>query len=389
MARKTGVYRASIVGGEKVRAFIPYPLPPKNPPLKVEVALADIHNEALAAISRLKIASAMVPGNEWFLYGFVRKEAVVSSQIEGTQSTLEDVIAYELSRQSADVADVEEVCNYVDALNYARAELESPKGLPVSTRLICEIHKRLMKGVRGQEKQPGTIRSSQNWIGGSRPGNAKFVPPTPDSVPELLAALDKWIHSDDPLPPLVKAGLAHVQFETIHPFLDGNGRVGRLLITLLTEHWKLLDGPFLYASLGFKRHRQEYYKRLDAVRSSGDWEGWTEFFLKCVRESADDGANAAQRMFRLVSDDRRTLIYLGSANASAFRLFEQLPEHPMITSAKALELTASTKPTTNKAIESLVEAGILKEITGKQRDRIYAYRKYLDVLAEDTRSLPD
>jgi Fic family protein len=389
MARKTGVYHTSTVGGEKVRAFTPHPLPPKSPALNIDGDLADAHILALAAISRLKIASAMVPSPEWFLYGFVRKEAVVSSQIEGTQSTLEDVIAFELNRQAGDVADVEEVCNYVDALSYAREQLASPKGLPLSTRLICEIHKRLMKGVRGQEKQPGRIRTSQNWIGGTRPGNAKFVPPPPDSVPELLAAFDKWIHSEDPLPPLVRAGLAHVQFETIHPFLDGNGRVGRLIVTLLTEFWDLLDGPFLYVSLGFKRHRQEYYQRLDAVRANGDWEGWTDFFLRCVQESADDGANAAQRMFRLVSDDRQTLTNLASVNVSAIRLFEQLPEHPMITAAKALELTTSTKPTTNKAIESLVEAGILEEITGKQRDRIYAYRKYLDVLAEDTKSLPE
>jgi Fic family protein len=301
---------------------------------------------------------------------------------------LEDVIAYELGRQGGDVAELEEVCNYVDALNFARAELARPKGLPLSARLMCEIHKRLMKGVRGQEKRPGKVRVSQNWIGGTRPGNAKFVPPPADAVPELLAALDKWIHSDDHLPPLVKVGLAHVQFETIHPFLDGNGRLGRLLVTLLTEHWRLLDGPFLYVSLGFKRHRREYYRRLDGVRVNGDWEGWTRFFLRCVQESADDGANAAQRMFRLVSEDRRGLMGLSSVTVTAIRLFELLPMYPMISSAKALELTGGTKPTANKAIESLVEAGVLEEITGKQRDRIYVYRRYLDVLTEDTKTKP-
>jgi Fic family protein len=375
MTRKRGVYLTAKIGGEKVRAFTPNPLPPKNPPLIIDGNLAETQQSALAALSRLQVASAMVPSPQWFLYGFVRKEAVVSSQIEGTQSTLEDVISFELNRQPGDASDVEEVCNYVDALNYARAELARPKGLPLSTRLVCAIHKRLMKGVRGQEKQPGKIRTSQNWIGGTLPGNAKFVPPPPDSVPALLADLDKWIHSKDAIHPLVRAGLAHVQFETIHPFLDGNGRVGRLIVTLLTEHWNLLDGPFLYVSLGFKRHRQEYYRRLDEVRTGGDWEGWTDFFLRCVRESADDGANAAQRMFRLVSDDRRTLMNLGSVNVSAIRLFELLPEHPMVTASKAVELTASTKPTVNKAIESLVEAGILEEITGKQRDRIYVYRE--------------
>lgn len=388
MGRKTGIYHSSMVGGEKVRAFIPFPLPPTEPPLIIKSGLAESHAAAISAISRLKIASAMVPSPEWFLYGFVRKEAVVSSQIEGTQSTLEDVIAYELGRQGGDVAELEEVCNYVDALNFARAELARPKGLPLSARLMCEIHKRLMKGVRGQEKRPGKVRVSQNWIGGTRPGNAKFVPPPADAVPELLAALDKWIHSDDHLPPLVKVGLAHVQFETIHPFLDGNGRLGRLLVTLLTEHWRLLDGPFLYVSLGFKRHRREYYRRLDGVRVNGDWEGWTRFFLRCVQESADDGASAAQRMFRLVSEDRRGLMGLSSVTVTAIRLFELLPMYPMISSAKALELTGGTKPTANKAIESLVEAGVLEEITGKQRDRIYVYRRYLDVLTEDTKTKP-
>lgn len=384
MKRTTGVYHTSAGGGEKVRTFIPHSLPPANPILRIEGELADQHNAALAAMGRLDIASHMVPSPEWFLYGFVRKEAVVSSQIEGTQSTLEDVLAFELNSKSHDVADVEEVCNYVEALNFARAELVNEGGLPLCTRLICEVHKRLMQGVRGGEKQPGTIRTSQNWIGGTRPGNAKFVPPPPDAVPELLAVLDKWIHSDDQLPPLVKAGLAHVQFETIHPFLDGNGRVGRVLVTLLTEHWRLLSGPYLYVSLGFKRHRQEYYRRLEAVRAEGDWEGWTSFFLRCVHESAVDGANAAQRLFRLVNDDRRALTNLKSVNVSALRLFELLPEQPMVTAAKALEMIGSTKPTTNKAIDALMEAGILEETTGKQRDRIYAYRKYLDVLAEDT-----
>ena len=231
--------------GRTFRAFTPNPLPPRNPPLIIEVGLAQTQQSALAALSRLQVASAMVPSPQWFLYGFVRKEAVVSSQIEGTQSTLEDVLSFELNRQVGDVADVAQVCNYVDALNYARMELARPEGLRLSTRLVCEIHKRLMKGVRGQEKQPGKIRTSQNWIGGTRPGNAKFVPPPPDFVPALLAGLDKWIHSKDPIHPLVRAGLAHVQFETIHPFLDGNGRVGRLIVTLLTEHWNLLDGPFL------------------------------------------------------------------------------------------------------------------------------------------------
>ena len=312
----------------------------------------------------------------------------MSSQIEGTQATLEDVVAYEAARRAERPADVEEVCNYVDALAYARAELSNPKGLPLCVRLLCAIHKRLMRGVRGSERLPGVIRTSQNWIGGTRPGNAQFVPPPPDVVPEALAALEKWIHSDDRLPPLVKAGLAHVQFETIHPFLDGNGRVGRLLITLLMEHWNLLSAPLLYLSLGFKRHRQEYYHHLDAVRTAGDWEGWVSFFLECVRESADGGVLTARRLFSLVGADRRKLSDLKSVTVPAIRLFELLPEHPMVTLAKTIELVGATKPTAGKAIDALIKAGVLAEITGKKRDRVYAYRAYLDVLAEDTRTVP-
>lgn len=389
MARTTGTYSTTEAAGEKVRAFVPHSLPPKRPVLRVRGELADHYAEAVSALSRLEVAGAMVPSPHWFLYGFVRKEAVVSSQIEGTQATLEDVVAYEATHQSQRPADVEEVCNYVDTLTFARSELAKPKGLPLCTRLLCAIHKRLMKGVRGSEKQPGAIRTSQNWIGGTRPGNARFVPTPPEAVPDALAALEKWIHSGDPLPPLVKAGLAHVQFETIHPFLDGNGRVGRLLVTLLVEHWGLLSSPLLYLSLGFKRHRQEYYRRLDAVRTSGDWEGWTSFFLQCVAESANDGVETARRLFTLVGADRRKVSRHKVATVTSVRLFELLPEHPMITLATGTELVGATKPTTGKAIDALCQAGILEEITGKKRDRIYAYQAYLDVLAEETDLIPD
>lgn len=384
MDRVTGTYRTTVVGNERVRAFIPHPLGPKNPALQVEGELAALHTEALAAIGRLGVAGAMVPSANWFLYGFVRKEAVISSQIEGTQATLMDVLSYEATHKAQNPADVEEVCHYVEALTFARAEIAKPRGLPLCTRLLCRVHEHLMRGSRGSDRQPGVIRTSQNWIGGSRPGNATFVPPPDDVVPGALAQLERWIHGNSPLPPLVRAGLAHVQFETIHPFLDGNGRIGRLLIALLAEHWGLLEQPLLYLSLAFKRHRAEYYRVLSNVRTAGDWEGWTAFFLRSVREAADDGVGAAKRLFALLGKDRRTVSGHEATTVPAIRLLDLLPEHPMVTLPAVIKLLKTTKPTAGKAIEALSKAGVLKETTGKQRDRVYAYDAYLKVLAEDT-----
>ena len=389
MARTTGTYKTTAHSGERVRAFLPYPLPPRRPALRIDGDLERQHRASLAAVGRLEVSGSMVPSPNWFLYGFVRKEAVVSSQIEGTQATLEDLVACEANPGAQPLPDVEEVCNYVAALSYARAELAKPNGLPLCTHLLCEVHKRLMAGAGGSDKQPGTVRTTQNWIGGTRPVNARFVPPPPEALPDALGALELWIHSNDPLPPLVKAGLAHAQFETIHPFLDGNGRIGRLLVTLLLEHWNVLSSPLLYLSLGFKRHRQEYYRRLDGVRIQGDWEGWTRFYLQCVAESADDAVATAQRLFALVASDRRSAALHKNATVASLRLFEYLPEHPMITLAKATELVGVTKPTASKAIDALRAAGILTETTGKKRDRIYAYRRYLDVLAEETEAIVD
>ena len=386
MARVTGAYRTAVVGGEKINAFVPHPLPPKTPPLVVEGDLARLHAEAFAAIGKLAVAGTMVPSANWFLYGFVRKEAVISSQIEGTQATLMDVLTYEATKKADRPSDVEEVCNYVDALAFARAEIARPKGLPLSMRLLCGAHKRLMHGTRGADKHPGTVRTTQNWIGGTRPGNAVYVPPPEDVVPTALADLERWIHGDDPLPPLVRAGVAHVQFETIHPFLDGNGRIGRLLIALLLEHWGILKSPLLYLSLAFKRHRAEYYRGLLEVRNLGDWEGWTEFFLRCVSESAEDGVSAARRLFALLGKDRRTVANHKATTVTAIRLLDLLPEHPVITLPRAMELLKTTKPTAGKAIDALCKAGILSETTGRQRDRVYAYGAYLKVLTEDTQA---
>jgi len=384
MARLTGTYRQAVAGGETIRVFIPFPLPPKEPPLIVEGELAKLHTDALAAIGQLAVAGSMVPSAKWFLYGFVRKEAVISSQIEGTQATLMDVLTYEASEKAESPADVEEVCNYVRALEFARAEIAKPRGLPLCTRLLCAAHQRLMRGSRGADRQPGAVRSSQNWVGGTRPGAAAFVPPPPDVVPDALTELEHWINGDDPLPPLVRAGLAHAQFETIHPFLDGNGRIGRLLIALLVERWGLLDSPLLYLSLAFKRHRADYYRHLLEVRTEGDWEGWTAFFLRCIRESAEDAVSAAQRLFALLSKDRPTVANHEATTVTAVRLFDLLPEHPIIALPGLIKLLGTTKPTAGKAIDALCQAGVLRETTGKQRDRVYAYDAYLKVLTEDT-----
>ncbi|OGV67208.1 MAG: cell filamentation protein Fic [Lentisphaerae bacterium RIFOXYB12_FULL_65_16] len=384
MTRTTGTYQTTVGGGEEVRAFIPYPLPPREPPLLVEDDIETLQREAMAAIERLNLAGSMVPSCDWFLYGFVRKEAVLSSQIEGTQATLEDVVSFELGRRSDRPADVAEVCNYIDALALIRAELGKAEGLPLCVRLLCRAHERLMQGVRGAETVPGAVRRSQNWIGGSRPGTARFVPPPPEAVPETLAALEKWLHGDNPLPPLIRAGLAHVQFETIHPFLDGNGRIGRLLIVVLLEHWAVLDAPLLYLSVAFKRRRQEYYDCLNAVRRRGDWEGWTSFFLRCVREAADDAVVAARRLHNVIGGHRKALTEHEDATLTAVRLFENLPDHPMVTLRSATQLLATSSPTAGKAIDLLCRIGILREVTDRQRDRVYAYQSYLDVLAEDT-----
>lgn len=381
MPRQTGTHRITKAHGEEVRAFIPAPLPPANPPLDL-TAVADALRDAEDAVARLALAGSIVPDTEWFLYGFVRKEAVLSSQIEGTQATLRDVARFEATSEADRPDDVEEVCNYVAALNRARDLIANPTGLPLSTRLLCETHKVLMTAVRGSDKLPGEIRRSQNWIGGSRPGNASYVPPPPDEVPGVMAELDRWIHSNDPLPPLIKAGLAHAQFESIHPFLDGNGRIGRMLVTLLVEHWGLLTQPLLYLSVAFKRRRPQYYTRLDAVRAEGDWEGWTRFFLECVAEAAEDGVRVATELHARVAKDRRAITNRPGTTVPAIQLLDRLPSTPVVTVPTAADLLAVTAPTARKAIEILEAAGILRETSGKQRDRVYAYEAYLAILTE-------
>lgn len=381
--RVTGNYARSIVAGDAVEAFVPFDLPPARPALVISDQLADRLRTAEQALLRLDLAGEMVPSLDWFIYAFVRKEAVITSQIEGTQASLVDLLAFEAGEE-APSPDLEEVTNYLKALTYARDQMGSARGLPLSMRLLNEAHKRLMTGVRGANKQPGAIRTSQNWIGGSRPGNAVYVPPPPEKLPELLSAFEKYVHVDDPTPALIRVGLLHVQFETIHPYLDGNGRIGRLLIGLLLEHWGLLKAPLLYISLFFKRHRAEYYRRLNAVRLEGDWEGWIDFFLDGVATIADEAIESARTLFALVNGDRAGLLESGGASISAIRLFEALPRHPIVTVASSMKLINITKPTAIKAIEILTEAGILAETTGRKRDRSFAYAAYMTNLRVGT-----
>jgi len=373
------------VGGEDVATFVPEALPPQEPSLEVTDQRASLLARAEQALARLEVAGEMVPSPDWFIYAFVRKEAVVSSQIEGTQATLVDLFEYEAEKDDRQpLEDVREICNYLDALKYARGQLASPKGLALSMRLLHEAHRRLMRGVRGANKQPGEVRRSQNWIGGTRPGNAAFVPPPPEDVPMLLGDLEKYLHAEDSLPPLIRIGLAHVQFETIHPYLDGNGRIGRLLITLLLEHWKLLSAPLLYLSLFFKRHRAEYYRLLGEVRKSGDWESWTDFFLDGVATIADEAVATARDVFALVGADRQRVLAASGASVIAVRLLEQLPVHPVVTIPGIVKLLETTKPTAGKAVQLLERVGVLVETSGKQRDRTFAYKRYLEKLRAGT-----
>lgn len=386
--RTTGHYERSSVGGEEVAAFIPRELPPADPPVALDAGLTERLRAAEQALVRLELAGEMVPSLDWFIYAFVRKEAVLSSQIEGTQATLVDLFRFEAQAEpepsAQPNADVEEVCNYLDALAHSRNQLADPKGLPMSMRLLNETHERLMRGVRGADKLPGEVRRSQNWIGGSRPGNASYVPPPPHTLGDVLGAFEKYLHADDALPPLVRAGLLHVQFETIHPYLDGNGRIGRLLVTLLLEHWKLLSKPLLYLSLFLKRHRDEYYRLLNAVRVDGDWEGWLDFFLDGVATIADEAVASARELFALVAADRTRVLAHDGMSVVALRLFELLPRHPLVSVASVMKLVETTKPTAGRAIELLVNAEVLVETTGKKRDRSFVYQAYLDRLRVGT-----
>ena len=384
MERKTGEYERSTVAGEQVSAFIPYPLPPRNPPLNLDGEFAPLLARAEEQVRLLDLAGDLVPSVEWFVYAFVRKEAVLSAQIEGTQATLMDLLQVEASGKDPVDADVEEICSYLSALNFAWEELVHVTGLPISIRLLSETHVRLMSGVRGSQKQPGEVRRSQNWIGGTRPGNAKFVPPPPLRLGGLLRDFEHAIHDEIDLPPLVRIGLLHVQFETLHPYLDGNGRLGRLLITLLLRHWKLLSRPLLYLSLFLKTHRQEYYRRLSAVRTDGDWEGWLSFFLEGVAVVAEEAVVTARRLHAIVDRNRSRLVNREDATVMSIRLFEFLPEHPILTVNRVVGLLECSRPAAAKALRVLEAAEVLHALDDRKKNRAVVFKDYLDILREGT-----
>lgn len=373
----------STVGGETCKAFIPDPLPPK-PKLRIDADLQESIDKALLALGRLDTISDLLPDASLFLDMYIRKEAVLSSQIEGTQSSLSDLLMFEGKGTSGvPVDDVREVSNYVAAITYGLERIRS--GFPLSLRLIREIHGVLLSDGRGSRENPGEFRKSQNWIGGTRPGNAVFVPPPPDKVVSCMGDLEKFLHNDPvKTPVLLKAALSHVQFESTHPFLDGNGRLGRLLITLLLCSEKALAQPTLYLSLFLKSHRQEYYDHLQAVRTSGDWEGWIQFFLTGVQETAQSAVETARRIVNLFDRDRQTIEGLGRAAGSAVRVHIALQQQAVMTIAKGAELTQLSVPTVTTAVRSLIKLGIVQELERTGRSKYFSYAEYLRILNEGT-----
>ncbi len=381
MRRTTGSCRILTSPGEQVRAFVPAPLPP-DPPLQLDGPLQRALEGANLALGRLDGISGLLPNPALFLYSYVRKEAVLSSQIEGTQSTLSNLLLFELEEApGAPLDDVREVSSYVAAFDHGLRRLED---LPLSNRLIRETHGVLLAHGRGNEKAPGEFRRSQVWIGGSRPGNAHFVPPPPDAVPDCMTAWEKFLHEEaDGLPVLIRAGLAHAQFETIHPFLDGNGRIGRLLITLLLCQSGVLRQPLLYLSLYLKQHRATYYELLDGTRQTGDWEAWIGFFLEGVRQVAEHAIATAGQLSRMFEDDRNRLAKTAGRRAgSAMRIHEALKERPILSLPAARSMTRLAYGTAASAMDTLTECGIVREITGKRRNRLFAYEGYLQALEE-------
>ncbi len=380
---ETGRYRAISATGEDCRAFIPDPLPPR-PSLAIGPALREKLDGALLALGRLDSVTTLLPDPSLFLYMYVRKEAVLSSQIEGTQSSLSDLLLFELDQApGAPLEDVHEVSNYVAALHHGIRRFR--EGFPLSLRLIREIHEILLQSGRGEGKEPGEFRRTQNWIGGTRPGNALFVPPPPDEVMACMGALEKFLHDDpESVPPLLKAALAHVQFETIHPFLDGNGRVGRLLISFILFSEGVLSEPLLYLSLYFKKNRQRYYDLLQEVRTTGDWEAWLDFFADAVSETAADAVETVRSLNRMGQEHHARLQASGRRAGSLVRVHGVLMRAPVVNIGRVADDTGLTHQTVSRCMAQLEDFDLVREITGKKRNRVFAYIPYLTVLNQGT-----
>lgn len=388
--RVSGTYITNSHSSESFKSYVPKPLPP-DPPLNLSgehYALLDKATLALGRLDGLTIGQLPADVVSLYTYFYVRKEAVVSSQIEGTQSSLSDLILYENNEVPAvPVEDVGEVLQYVRAMKHGLKRLREDN-FPLSLRLIREIHEILLSSGRGSEMMPGEFRTSQNWIGGTRPGNARFVPPPPNEVVACMGALEKFIHEKDlHMQVLVKAALVHVQFETIHPFLDGNGRVGRLLITLFLCAEGILQEPILYLSLYFKQHREIYYDLLERVRTDGDWESWLHFFLTGLYETATQAAQTSKNILELFQNDQRSVEASGRSLGTTFRIFKLLQSTPLITIARASQETQISVPTVTAALTRLQELGIVREITNKRRDKLFSYENYLRLLNEGTEPL--
>lgn len=380
----TGNYEISKFGDEQVRAFVPNPLPPE-PNVSLEGDLLEIHDKANRALGRLDGVSSILPDKMLFLYFYVRKEAVFSSQIEGTQSSLSDLLQYERAEApGVPEDDVAEVSRYVSALYHGLKRLRDDD-FPVSNRLMREVHEILLKTGRGSDKLPGEFRVSQNWIGGSRPGNAFYVPPPHTHVQDCMADLERFLHArGDGLPTLIRIGLAHVQLETIHPFLDGNGRVGRLLITLLLCDSGILRDPLLYLSLYLKQNRSQYYDLLNEVRLTGDWEAWLAFFLEGVRMTAEEAVSTALRLRAMIERDQGKIAKSGRRASSALRVYQAFVKHPVHSISSISETTGLSFSAASAGVRLLEEIGMVREITRKLRNRIYIYDEYMSVLNEGT-----
>ncbi|MGE3230513.1 MAG: Fic family protein [Hyphomicrobium sp.] len=384
MSSRKGTYSSTSAFGEAVRCYVPPPLPPE-PALDLARLMGRIAR-ADQALGRLDGITSILPSARLFVFMYVRKEALLSSQIEGTQSSLSDLLLFENQETPfVPLDDVEEVSNYVVAMNHGLTRLA--EGFPLSLRLIREMHEKLLTSGRGSGKQPGEFRTSQNWIGGTRPGNAIFVPPPPSKVIECLGNLEKFLHDRSSYPVLIRAALAHVQFETIHPFLDGNGRLGRLLITLMLCEERTLREPILYLSLFLKMNRSRYYELLQLVREKGDWETWLEFFLDGVAQTSEQGVDMARRMLSLFEKDKGKISSLGRAAASALRVHGELQRAPLQSVPRLAKKLKLSQPTVQKSLDHLAKLGIVREITGKRRSRVYEYARYLRILDEGTEPL--